>query len=288
MAEEEAFSVFISYAHADNSSSDPSLRWLDRLLQFLQPLVEQNQVIAWSDGEIRSGEDWEATIQAGLRFAKAAVLLISPAFLASKYIRNSELPVLLKNAKDRGVVILPIILRPSLFNEITFKYPDPIDGPNELLLSTLQSANSPSQPLNSMSEFEQDKVLLSVARRLLDISRKAKPSVELSEGAHRQSLESNFPSLIPRHATNSQVQVADKIALREVMVTAFDLEELEELCFEIHEALARDGIELTLSLEIVGGQGKRGQVLNLIQYLDRRGYYQYLISAVRKARQGSI
>jgi TIR domain-containing protein/effector-associated domain 7 (EAD7)-containing protein len=283
MAEKEAFSVFISYAHADNLSSDPSLRWLDRLLQFLQPLVEQNQVTAWSDSEIKSGEDWDAKIQTGLRFAKAAVLLISPAFLASKYIRNNELPVLLKNAKDRGVVILPIILRPSLFNEVRFKYPDPIAGPDELSLSSLQSANSPSRPLNSMTEFEQDQVLLSVARRLLEIDRTSNRVIGMTTEASQ-----TVSSPTPTHPSNSQSREPDKIALREVLVKKFDVQELEELCFEIHEELASDGIDLMLSLEVVGGKTKPSQVLNLIHYLDRRGYLHYLVRAVRKNRPAAI
>ncbi len=40
--------------------------------------------------------------------------------------------------------------------------------------------------------------------------------------------------------------------------------------------------------EIVGGSGKPAQVLNLIQYLDRRGYLDYLVKAVRRARPGII
>jgi hypothetical protein len=72
-------------------------------------------------------------------------------FLASTYIRNSELPVLLKNAKDRGLVILPVIVRHCLFKETIFKYPDPGNGPEELSLATLQSANLPATPLNSLS-----------------------------------------------------------------------------------------------------------------------------------------
>jgi len=39
-----------------------------------------------------------------------------------------------------------------------------------------------------------------------------------------------------------------------------------------------------VNLEMVGGEGKRAKVLNLIQYLERRGYLSYLVSAVRKAR----
>lgn len=163
--------IFICYAHKDNESSDPSQRWLDRLLEQLEPLNLQEQAKIWSDKELEIGEEWHEEIQTTLQQVKAAVLLVSPAFLASKYIRNSEVPVLLKQAKDKehGVKILPIILRSCLFNETKFRYPDPKTGPEELSLSTLQVANSPTKPLNSMAEHEQDKVLLSVAQRLLAI-----------------------------------------------------------------------------------------------------------------------
>jgi|GEM_PF-2882405 len=163
------FHVFVCYAHKDNENPDPSKRWLDRLLEHMQPLVLQNQVRTWSDKEIEMGSFWHETIQASLQHVKAAVLLVSPAFLASKYIRNSELPILLKNVRDNGVIILPIILRPCLFDEVRFKYPSPVDGPDEVSLSSLQAANSPNEPLNGLSENKQDQVLLSVAQRLLKI-----------------------------------------------------------------------------------------------------------------------
>lgn len=162
-------SVFISYAHTDNESSDPSKRWLNRLLEHLELLNFQDQVHTSSDLDIEIGADWHSSIQMSLSNARAAVLLISPAFLASNYIRNSELPVLLKNALDKGLVIIPIILRPSLFKETLFKYPDPRSGPKEISLSNLQAANSPTKPLNSLKEHAQDEVLLSVAQRLLKI-----------------------------------------------------------------------------------------------------------------------
>ncbi|MGB5055166.1 MAG: FxSxx-COOH system tetratricopeptide repeat protein, partial [Nitrospirales bacterium] len=161
--------VFVCYAHTDNESPDPSKRWLNRLLEQLAPLAIQDQVCAWSDKAIETGQDWHDSIQQILEHTKAAVLLVSPAFLASTYIRNSELPVLLKNAKDRGLVILPVIVRHCLFKETTFKYPDPVNGPEELSLATLQSANPPTTPLNSLTEHEQDKVLLEVAQSLLKI-----------------------------------------------------------------------------------------------------------------------
>jgi hypothetical protein len=164
------FTVFISYAHKDNEDSSPSKRWLDRLLEYLQPLVIQNKVSAWSDTQIETGELWHESIQAQLQNAKVAVLLLSPAFLASRYIRNSELPVLLMNAKNRGVVVLPIIVRHCMFSETEFKYPDPVNGPDVLLLSVFQAANPPSKPLNSMEEHEQDRVLLSIAQRILRIA----------------------------------------------------------------------------------------------------------------------
>lgn len=175
--------VFVCYAHTDNESPDSSNRWLDRLLEQLAPLAIQDQVCAWSDKNIETGQAWHDRIQQTLESTKAAVLLVSPAFLASSYIRNSELPVLLKNAKDRGMVILPVIIRHCLFTETMFKYPDPVNGPEELSFATLQSANPPTTPLNSLSEHEQDKILLEVAQSLLKVLQKSSsPKMSIGNG----------------------------------------------------------------------------------------------------------
>jgi TIR domain len=117
--------VFISYAHADNQSPDPQKCWLDRFVEFLKPLVRQEDFTLCSDLDLKIGDGWHERIQEHLNAAKAAVLLVSPAFLASDYIANSELPVILKKAADKGVKILPIIISPSLYEETKFKYPDP-------------------------------------------------------------------------------------------------------------------------------------------------------------------
>ena len=67
------------------------------------------------------------------------------------------------------------------------------------------------------------------------------------------------------------------------MIQAFSVEELEVLCADIQDELATADISLPVSLAMVGGSGKAAQVLNLIQYLDRRGYLSYLVKAARVA-----
>ncbi|MGB7442082.1 MAG: TIR domain-containing protein [Coleofasciculaceae cyanobacterium] len=203
--------IFICYAHRDNESSEPSQRWLDRLLEQLEPLNLQEQAEIWSDKRLEIGDEWHKEIQDTLQQVKAAVLLVSPAFLASKYIRNSEVPFLLKQAKEQGVKILPIILRSCLFNETKFKYPDPKNGPEELSLGTLQVANSPTKPLNSMAEHEQDQVLLSVAQRLLKIVNTA--GLEQSE---IEVVEGNQPKIkSARQQLELQQELADLLEERE-------------------------------------------------------------------------
>lgn len=163
-----AANVFISYAHADNENSDPAKRWLDRMVKHLKPLAFQDIIKIDTDRDIDLGQGWHEEIQEGLNRASAAVLLVSPDFLDSTYIRNNELPVLLYKAKEKGLKIIPVILSPCLFTEARFKYPDPQSGPNEFKLSSLQAAGSPNKTLNEMMNVgEQDRALLSVAQTLL-------------------------------------------------------------------------------------------------------------------------
>jgi hypothetical protein len=162
-------SIFVCYAHYDNDDHDPALRWLDRLLQFIRPLVRQEDLRTWSDQDIKIGENWHERIQWQLENSRVAILLVSPAFLASDYIASSELPVLLKHAADEGTLILPMILSPCLYEQARFKSPDPKTGPNEFLLNSIQSVNPPSRTLIEMSRAEQNRVLLKLALTLSDI-----------------------------------------------------------------------------------------------------------------------
>jgi hypothetical protein len=110
-------------------------------------------------------------------------------------------------------------------------------------------------------------------------------------------LENNFP--VALYLGGKQVEpgtrpalprrtAVDKRALREAMVQTFSLEDLDVLCADMEQDLAGDGIELPVNMEMVGGTGKTGKILNLIQYFDRRGYLAYLVTAVRRARPGTI
>lgn len=80
----------------------------------------------------------------------------------------------------------------------------------------------------------------------------------------------------------------DKRALRGLMISSFNMEDLQALCWDAEGSLEEAGIELSVSLEMVGGGSKTAVVMNLIDYFDRRGYLDYLVQAVRNARPGRI
>src|SRR4051812_1109285 len=105
-------SFFFCYAHDDNESPEREKRWLNRVLQHLGPLVHQKLIETWSDKELKAGNRWNKKIEDAIDGAVAGVLLVSPPFLNSKYIRESELPRILAHAQNKGVEVITLILRP--------------------------------------------------------------------------------------------------------------------------------------------------------------------------------
>jgi hypothetical protein len=101
------------------------------------------------------------------------------------------------------------------------------------------------------------------------------------------------PKGLPSRGTRSLAEPArptavDKRALRGLMIGSFNMDELQALCWDAEGSLSQAGIELPVSLEMVGGGSKTAVVMNLIDYFDRRGYLDYLVEAVRNARPGRI
>lgn len=102
--------LFISYSHEDKE-------WLLELKKWLKPLEKRDLVSVWDDQMIKAGDDWKKEIEKALASAKAAVLLISIDFLNSEFISSNELPQLLNAAKEKGLKIFWIAVRPSMVDE---------------------------------------------------------------------------------------------------------------------------------------------------------------------------
>ena len=96
--------IFISYSHQDQ-------KYLanDSLLGYLKGL-EQEGFEFWHDQKILAGEMWDEEIRRQMELADITLVLVSQAFLNSKYCRESEIASFIRERKSRGLVIVPIIL----------------------------------------------------------------------------------------------------------------------------------------------------------------------------------
>jgi hypothetical protein len=137
--------LFISYSRADLVDVD----WLARLRMYLTPFNRDGTISVWDDSQIAAGTQWRTEIDAALARTSVAVLLVGPGFLASKFIFEVELPVLLRSALARGVALFPLIVGYC--------------GYRESELALYQAYNSPDAPLESMSRAEQNKILSALA-----------------------------------------------------------------------------------------------------------------------------
>lgn len=141
--------IFISYKHAASNK-----KVLDRLLFQLYDLEKNGLIDAWSDRKIEPGMIWPPEIEKALSSATVAVLLVSVEFMASDFIRERELPVLLERAGRQQVTILPLILDAAIL------------WTEEPKFSAFQSVNPPEKPLLKMSVPKRDEYLADTARRI--------------------------------------------------------------------------------------------------------------------------
>lgn len=137
--------IFISYSHKD-------VRWLERLQIMLRPLMHSDQLITWVDSQIIAGSDWFVEIQHALSSAKAAILLVSPNFLASDFIAKHELPQLLDEANKTGLRILWIAISASLYKETE--------------IAKYKALNDPQRPLDKLTPSERNRVLVDICQQI--------------------------------------------------------------------------------------------------------------------------
>jgi hypothetical protein len=118
--------VFISYSHADQS-------WKNQLITHLTPW----NIGEWSDSDIEVGARWAEHLLQILDSCQYAILLLSPDYLASDFIRKHELPKIVLRAETGSVRLICIHLRSNSFEATP--------------LAAYQSVNDPKFPLNHFS-----------------------------------------------------------------------------------------------------------------------------------------
>lgn len=104
---------------------------------------------------------------------------------------------------------------------------------------------------------------------------------------HPQRVEKgNEGNLPPETRPNQAVDegMVDRANLRDILVRSFNETDLRSLCVDIEEDLRRDHIEYLVDLELVGGDGREGKIVALIEYLENRNILYYLVNAIRRRR----
>jgi hypothetical protein len=142
--------VFISYSHRDKP-------YLDRLLVHLDPHMgnEKDLLDVWCDTRFKGGEDWHKAIQEAIATTKVAIFLVSADFIASKYIKEYELPPLLKSAEANEVILLSVIVEPCSVHKTK--------------LDRYHLMNTVSYTLSEMNVAERAKIWTRTAQRVEEL-----------------------------------------------------------------------------------------------------------------------
>lgn len=122
--------IFISYSHKDQG-------WLEVVKATLKPYVKLDSLKVWDDTQIYPGEDWRKAISDALAKTRVALLLVSPDFMKSEFIRDEELKYFLDAAERYAVKWYWVLLRD-------------LQGLSNPLAST-QSALKPLTPLEKLT-----------------------------------------------------------------------------------------------------------------------------------------
>lgn len=140
--------IFISYSHKDKV-------WVQNLKTMLAPHIQNKTIVVWDDSDIEPGMEWAKEIKNALGRANAAVLLVSPNYLASDYIVKNELPPLLDACQERGLKVLWIYISSCRY-EVT-------------ALAKYQALHDVSRPLDQLARPKRNEALKDICDKLKQV-----------------------------------------------------------------------------------------------------------------------
>jgi tetratricopeptide (TPR) repeat protein len=151
--------IFISYSHQDEA-------WKDQLMLQLRVLAQEGVYEVWDDRQIAVGDEWRSEIAAAIERARVTVLVVSADFLTSRFIRDEEVPLLLRRRARAGLRIIPLIVRPCPWRGVSW-------------LEKIQCRPTGGRPLAEGNPIQIEKDLCALAEEIADL---------LQAGASRRTL----------------------------------------------------------------------------------------------------
>ncbi|MBX3307767.1 MAG: TIR domain-containing protein, partial [Nitrospira sp.] len=144
--------IFVSYSRKDKN-------YLEDLKRILAPKIRDGTIPFWDDTLIEPSDKWREEIEEKLSSATIALLLVSDHYLASDFIVNKELPLILDRAENDGLRVTWMLLRPCLLkgNKIT----------------AYQALHGTNKPLSELTPDEQQEELVKICERIVEMARPA-------------------------------------------------------------------------------------------------------------------
>lgn len=114
-------------------------------MPYLETLKREGRVAIWIDTGVKEGQRWRDEIEAALESASIAVLLISQEFLASPFVRDEELPRILKRQLEGRLTVLPVFLSPSTVRSASITFRGEHGRERSIVLSEFQGFGTPDK-----------------------------------------------------------------------------------------------------------------------------------------------
>jgi hypothetical protein len=139
--------VFVSYARADRDL-------LDRIRPFFKTLEHQN-ISIFIDESIEHGAAWKDRLDQELTNCHCALLLLTSALFSSVFVRDVELPTIIKRHAAGELSIYPVVgMAPG------------DDKSYHSFLAQYQTINSPNLPIYNATDLQVQSVALDLIARL--------------------------------------------------------------------------------------------------------------------------
>jgi hypothetical protein len=203
--------VFISYSHNDR-------KWEQRVVKHLGVLEQEKKLSVWDDRKISGGDDWLPEIEKAIQECEVALLLISADFLNSGFILGQEVPRLLKRRASEGLRVIPIILWPCPWTQVTW-------------LHGIQARPTDGKPLSSLTRPKAETALSALAEEVLQIS------VSITPLSVHQEAISNSLTLVPALDVSSGLNKEIINDMKVISKIFQEITSLRELDYFIDQAL---------------------------------------------------